>query len=219
MATDPTVALRQAVIAVARSLHGRGLTHGSTGNISIRHGEQLLITPTGSSLGTVAPGELSTVDLDGNAVAGNKPSKEAFLHAAMYRARPQARAVIHTHSTYATAVSCLPDLDERDVLPALTAYHVMRVGVVPLIGYFAPGDRRLADAAERTAVDHSALLLRNHGPVVASGALESAMDTVEELEQTAKLYLLLRGHAPLPLTAEQRLELLARTAEKEGRRS
>ena len=194
------------VVAAARSLFDRGLTHGSTGNISVRVPEGMLITPTGSSLGTVT--ELSLVDLGGAHHSGPKPSKEAFLHAAMLRARPDAGAVVHTHSTYATAVSCMDGLDEADVLPPLTAYFAMRVGRLPLLPYFAPGDQRLAGVAETAARTHSALLLRNHGPIVAAATLSAALDAVEELEETAKLFLLLRGVPVRPLTEAQRADLL-----------
>lgn len=193
------------ILAAARSLFSRGLTHGSTGNLSVRVPEGILITPTGSSLGTVS--ELSLVDTEARHLSGPKPSKEAFLHAAMLRARPDAGAVVHTHSTHATAVSCMDELDESDVLPPLTAYFAMRVGRLPLLPYFAPGDQRLAGAAETAARTHSALLLRNHGPIVAGATLSAALDAVEELEETAKLYLLLRGVPVRPLTASQRADL------------
>jgi ribulose-5-phosphate 4-epimerase/fuculose-1-phosphate aldolase len=194
---------RRSIVAAARSLFDRKLTHGSTGNISVRCGEYILVTPTGSSLGTVAADELSTIDLNGNHLAGPQPSKEAFLHAATLRARPTATAVVHTHSTYAAAVSCLAGLDPDDALPPLTAYFAMRVGRLPLLPYHAPGDATLEQLAEDTARDASAMLLANHGPVVAGLTLTAAMDAVEELEETAKLFLLLTGHPTRPLTVEQ----------------
>ncbi len=181
------------LIAAARSLYSRLLTHGSTGNLSIRTPDGILVTPTGSSLGTVERGDLSVIDLRGTHVDGPKPSKEAFLHAAILRARPQANAVVHTHSTHLAAVSCLADLDYEDALPPLTAYFAMRVGRLRALPYFAPGDDRLGPTAEEAARDRSALLLRNHGPIVAGVSLAQAMDALEELEETAKLFLLLRG--------------------------
>ncbi|WP_449409019.1 3-oxo-tetronate 4-phosphate decarboxylase [Microbacterium maritypicum] len=194
---------RTAVIRAARSLFDRGLTHGSTGNVSLRTGDGVLVTPTGSSLGTVTEDDLSLIDASGAHLAGPRPSKEAFLHAAVLRARPSARAVVHTHSTHAAAVSCLRDLDETDALPPLTAYFAMRVGRLPLLPYHAPGDDALEGIAEAAARTQTALLLRNHGPVVAGASLSAAMDALEELEETAKLFLLLRGMPTRPLTAAE----------------
>ena len=194
---------REDVIRAARSLFDRGLTHGSTGNISVRGEGGILVTPTGSSLGTVSVDELALIDETGRHLSGPAPSKEAFLHAAVLRARPDSQAVVHTHSTHAAAVSCLAGLDPSDALPPLTAYFAMRIGRLPLLPYHAPGDDALETLAERTARDNVALLLSNHGPVVAGATLSSAMDALEELEETAKLFLLLRGTATRPLTPAQ----------------
>ena len=191
---------REAIVLAARSLFSRSLTHGSTGNLSVRVGDRVIVTPTGSSLGTVVESELSVIDLDGAHVDGPKPSKEAFLHAAVLRARPSATAVVHTHSTYSAAVSCLANVDRDNVLPPLTAYFAMRIGKLPLLPYHAPGDTSLGSVAEAAAVDHLALLLANHGPVVTGTSLAAAMDALEELEETAKLFLLLRGHETRPLS-------------------
>jgi ribulose-5-phosphate 4-epimerase/fuculose-1-phosphate aldolase len=203
-------AQRDTIIAAARSIFGRRLSHGNTGNISMRAGEHILVTPTGSSLGTVTAEDLSLIDTNGRLLEGRKPSKEAFLHAAMLRSRNDSVAVIHTHSTYSAAVSCLAGLDPDDALPPLTAYFAMRVGRLPLLPYFAPGDRDIEDVAHRLAVHHSALLLSNHGPIVAGGTMLEAMDALEELEETAKIFLLLQGLNTRPLTAEQRSSLLPR---------
>ena len=186
---------REEIVAAARSLFARGLTHGSTGNLSRRVGDRILVTPTGSSLGTVDPGQLSVIDPAGRPLAGPAPSKEAFLHAAMLRARPDAAAVVHTHSTHAAAVSCLDGLDPENALPPLTAYFTMRIGRLPLVPYHAPGDAALEPLAEELARRHAALLLSNHGPVVAGATLRAALDAAEELEETAKLFLLLHGRA------------------------
>jgi ribulose-5-phosphate 4-epimerase/fuculose-1-phosphate aldolase len=196
-------ALRLSVVSAARSIFTRNLTHGSTGNISVRHENTIFVTPTGSSLGTVEPDDLSVIALDGSHVGGPKPSKESFLHAAVLRARPTASAVVHTHSTYSAAVSCLDGLDPSDALPPLTAYFAMRIGRLPLLPYHAPGDDTLEALAEETARDHLALLLSNHGPVVAGASLNAAMDAIEELEETAKLFLLLNGHKTRPLSRDQ----------------
>lgn len=194
---------RAQIIAAARSIFTRSLTHGSTGNISLRVDDRILVTPTGSSLGTVEPEDLSVISLNGEHLDGAKPSKEAFLHAAMLRARPQDSAVIHTHSTYSAAVSCLDGIDPENALPPLTAYFVMRIGQLPLLPYHAPGDDSLEHVAESTARTHRALLLSNHGPVVAGRSLSATMDALEELEETAKLYLLLQNHHVRPLSPAQ----------------
>ncbi|WP_405792695.1 class II aldolase/adducin family protein [Streptomyces sp. NBC_01506] len=198
---------RGLLIATARAVAARSLTHGSTGNVSVRAGEHILVTPTGSSLATVRADELSVIDTDGNPVSGPKPSKEAFLHAAMLRARPRDGAVVHTHSTYATAVSCLSDVDPDDVLPPLTAYYAMRVGRLPMVPYFPPGDSRLAAVTEALAGEHAALLLSNHGPVAAAPDPGRALEAAQEIEETAKIFLLLRGAAVRPLTPPQRRAL------------
>jgi len=194
---------RDDVVNAARSLFSRNLTHGSTGNISVRVDGGMLITPTGSSLGTVQPEDLSLIGLGGEHIDGPKPSKEAFLHAAVLRARPLDTAVIHTHSTHSAAVSCLAELDPEDAIPPLTAYFAMRIGRLPLLPYHAPGDNSLGRLAENTARNHRALLLSNHGPVVAGTSLTSAMDALEELEETAKLFLLLHGRNVSPLSRAQ----------------
>lgn len=194
---------REQIVQAARSIFARSLTHGSTGNISVRVDDRVYVTPTGSSLGTVLPEELSVIDLTGRHVDGAKPSKESFLHAAVLRARPSATAVVHTHSTYAAAVSCLDGLDSDDALPPLTAYFAMRIGRLPLLPYHAPGDSSLEQIAEAAAANNLALLLSNHGPIVAGTSLTAALDALEELEETAKLFLLLRGLPTRPLTRDQ----------------
>ena len=196
-------AVGRALADAAHSAFARGLTHGSTGNISVRAGDRVLMTPTGSSLGTVTADGLSVVDLSGRHLDGPAPTKESFLHLAMLRARPDAGAVVHTHSTHAAAVSCVADLDPADVLPPYTAYYAMRVGRMPLVPYFPPGDRRLGDVAEKLAPAHRALLLANHGPIVAGASVAAAMDAAEEIEETARLFFLLRGQDTRPLSADQ----------------
>jgi ribulose-5-phosphate 4-epimerase/fuculose-1-phosphate aldolase len=203
-------ALREAICDLGRSMFDRGLTHGSTGNISAKLDDGWLLTPTGSSLGRLDPARLSRLDWDGRLVAGDPPSKEAFLHLAMYRVRAQNGAVVHLHSTHSVAVSVLADVDPADVLPPLTAYYVMRIGSLPLVPYYAPGDMALADAVRGLASRHHALLLANHGPVVGGSSLSAAADAVEELEATAKLYLLLQGRRIRALSDEQVAELRRR---------
>ncbi len=195
--------LRRTLVDAGESLVERSLTHGRTGNLSFRSGDEIIVTPTGVSLGQLSARDLSRVTLDGQRRSGPNPSKEWFLHAAMYRARPDAAAVIHLHSTHSVAVSCLEDVDPANALPPLTAYYAMRVGTLPMLPYHPPGDTALGPLAEQAAAGHAALLLANHGPIVAAGSIAEALDVVEELEETAKLHLLLRGAATRPLTPEQ----------------
>lgn len=199
--------LRERVVSLAKSLFDRGLTFGSTGNISVRVDDGWLMTPTGSSMGSLDPASLSRLDADGALVSGDPPTKEAFLHQCMYGSRPAAGAVVHLHSTHSVAVSCMDGIDESDVLPPLTAYYVMRVGTLPLIPYHPPGDVDLAKAVREMASRHHAVLLANHGPVVAGRSLEDAVYATEELEETAKLFLALRGQRARPLTKDQAEEI------------
>ncbi len=203
--------LRDDIATVGRSLFDRSLTFGSTGNISARLANgDVLMTPTNASLGDLDPARLSRFTAEGVHVDGDKPTKEAFLHQCMYCQQKMSGAVVHLHSTYAVAVSVLDDVDPADVLPPLTAYYVMRVGTLPLVEYFPPGDPALAAAVADKAKDSHAVLLANHGPVVAGKTLREAQYATEELEETAKLHLLLRPHAIRPLTSAQRAELLSR---------
>ena len=198
---------RDAIVAVARSLFERGYGCGSSGNISLHLDDGLLITPTNSSLGSLDPARLSRLDATGRHLAGDPPSKEAFLHLAMYRQRPAERAVVHLHATHSVAVACLEEVDPANVLPPLTPYYVARIGSLPLVPYFRPGDPSLAAAITAYAARHHALLLANHGPVVAGPSLEAASYMAEELEETAKLYLLLRNERFRCLTPAQVAEL------------
>jgi ribulose-5-phosphate 4-epimerase/fuculose-1-phosphate aldolase len=195
--------LREQICDLGRSIYDRGLTHGSTGNISAKCEDGWLLTPTGSNLGRLDPARLSKLDWNGKLLSGDPPSKENFLHLAMYQERERNQAVIHLHSTHSVAVSVIDGLDPNDLLPLLTAYYVMRIGSLPLVPYFAPGDMALADAVRGYAGRHHALLLANHGPVVGGSSLAAAADAVEELEATAKLFLMLQGHRCRPLNAEQ----------------
>ncbi len=203
-------ALRDDICELGRSIFERGLTHGSTGNISARCADGWLLTPTGSNLGRLDPARLAKLDWQGKPMSGDPPSKENFLHLAMYQERERNQAVIHLHSTHSVAVSVLDDVDAADVLPPLTAYYIMRIGSLPLVPYFAPGDMRLAQAVRGFAGRHHALLLANHGPVVAGASLAAAADAVEELEATAHLYLLLQGRRLRPLTPAQAADLRRR---------
>lgn len=203
--------LREQIAAFGKSLFDRGLTMGSSGNISVRLDDGgWLMTPTNACLGRLDPARIACLDRDGRLVDGDAPTKESFLHRAMYDERPQSGAVVHLHSTHSVAVSCLPDVDPCNCIPPLTAYYVMRVGRLPLVPYHVPGDPALGDAVRGLAGQHSAVLLANHGPVVAGRSLEAAVYATEELEETARLYLLLRGCHPSVLSTEQVAELEAR---------
>ncbi len=202
--------VRDEIVRLAKSLHDRGLTFGSSGNISTRADGGWLMTPTNASLGSLDPARLSRLDDDGALLSGDPPTKEAFLHLAMYRERSDARAVVHLHSTHAVAVSCLDGLDPEEVIPPITAYYVMRVGRLMLVPYYPPGDESLAGAVREIAAKHHSMLLANHGPVVAGKALDAAVYAIEELEETAKLFLLLQGRTTRILTPAQVAELTAR---------
>ena len=195
--------LREEICLVGKSLFERGLTFGSSGNLSARVGDGWVMTPTNVSLGRLDPARLAKLDDAGRHVSGDKPTKETFLHMGMYRRRDTARAVVHLHSTYSVAVSCLADVDPADAIPPITAYYVMRVGRLPLVPYYRPGDAALGPAVEALADKHHAVLLANHGPVVAGTSLDAAVNAIEELEETAKLHLLLHGRRVRTLTDEQ----------------
>lgn len=202
--------LREEIAEHGRGLYDRAHAQGTSGNISARLEDGILVTPTNSCLGMIDPADVSKVDWQGRHIAGQKPSKEAFLHLLMYQQRPQDNAVIHLHATYSTAVSCCDGLDEADVLPPLTPYYVMKVGKLPLVPYFAPGDRELAEAVAASAKEHHAVLLANHGPVVSGPNLNVARHAFEELEETAKLFLLLQNLKTRPLTTDQVADLKRR---------
>ncbi len=200
--------LRETMARLAKSLFDRGFTVGSSGNISAVLDDGLLITPTNSCFGFLDPARISKLDRAGNHVAGDKPSKEIFLHQAFYETRPGTGAVVHLHSTYATAVSCLADTDPEDCIPPLTPYVVMRVGRVKLLPYIKPGDPGMGAMIRDLKGSHACVLLANHGPVVAAKTLENAVYASEELEETAKLVLLMRGQKARLLTGENVAELI-----------
>lgn len=195
---------------LAASLFARGFSVGSAGNISARLADGYLMTPTNSSLGRLEPDRLSKLDLDFRHVGGDKPSKEVFMHRAFYRTRDDAGAVVHLHSTQATAVSCLPDVDVDNPIPPLTPYFVMRVGRrMPVVRYYRPGDPDMEPAIAAAAQGARAVLLANHGPVVSGKTLTDAVYAAEELEEAAKLFLMLRTASPRLLTVDQVDDLLS----------
>ncbi len=202
--------LREQICSIAASMFARGLTAGSSGNISARLGDgRLLVTPTGSSFGALDPARLSLFDGEGRLVDGDKPTKEMPLHSAFYETRgARTGAVVHLHSSHSVAVSLLPDIDPDSVFKPLTAYSIMRLGKVKLLPYIRPGVPAMGDAVRGLAGKRSAVLLAHHGPVVAGKDLEAAAYAMEELEETAKLTLLTQGLRPKILADDQIRELV-----------
>jgi 3-dehydro-4-phosphotetronate decarboxylase len=201
--------LRILLAELAASLFARGYAVGSAGNISAKLEDGYLMTPTNSSLGRLDPARISKLAPDFSHIGGDKPSKEVFMHRAVYRARPEAGAVVHLHSTMATAVSCLEDVDPAAPIPPLTPYFVMRVGgSLPVVPYYRPGNPEMEPAIYEAAKDAKALLLANHGPVVSGASLIDAVYAAEELEESARLFLLLRGQKMRLLTPAQQADLL-----------
>jgi ribulose-5-phosphate 4-epimerase/fuculose-1-phosphate aldolase len=203
---NETVA-REQIVAYGKSLFERGLSAGSSGNISVRVQDGWLITPTNCSLGALEAGRLSRLDADGRHIGGDPPSKEAFLHRCLYERRQGAGAIVHLHATHSAAVSCMSGLDSADCIPPLTPYYLMKIGRLPLVPYHRPGDPRVGELIGDLAGRHAAVLLANHGPVVSGATLEAAVNAIEELEETAKLFLLLRAVPVRTLTAADIEEL------------
>ncbi|UDQ87983.1 aldolase [Xanthobacter autotrophicus] len=196
--------LREEICRFGRSLFERGLTPGSSGNISLRLDDGgWLVTPTNASLGFLDPARISRLDAAGRLLSGDPPTKEIPLHSALYETRGTARAIVHLHSTHSVALTMLPEIDPRAALPPMTPYYLMRAGQTALLPYYRPGDPAVADAIRGLAGRYTSVLLANHGPVVAGDTLEAAVFATEELEETAKLYLLLRGLNPRYLSPSQ----------------
>ena len=196
--------LREQICLLAKSMFDRGLTFGSSGNISVRCDDgKLLVTPTESCLGRLDPVRISLLDTNGVLLSGDKPTKEMPLHTAFYESRSKAGAIVHLHSSHSVALSTLPVEDTANFLPPLTAYSIMRLGKVALLPYFRPGDRAVAQAIMDLEGRHSAVMLAKHGPVVAGRGLEEAVFAIEELEETSKLALMLRGMPAIGLDQAQ----------------
>ncbi|MBD8513633.1 aldolase [Photobacterium sp. CAU 1568] len=194
-------ALREEMVTLARSMFERGYATGGAGNLSLKLPDgNFLTTPTGSSFGRLVAERLSVVDIDGNHLSGDRPSKEIAFHLAIYRNSPDCNAIVHLHSTYLTALSCLEGLDSDNAIKPFTPYYVMRVGQLPVIPYLRPGDPQIATELANRAADYRAFLLANHGPVITGTDLRDAVDNAEELEETAKLALMLDGKAIRYLT-------------------
>jgi len=196
--------LRETICLLAKSMFDRGLTGGSTGNISARTEDGgLLVSPTGTSFGRLDPARLSRFDADGNFVSGDQPTTEMPLHSAFYDTRSTAGAVVHLHSCHSVALSMMPDVDPDNFLPPMTPYSIMKLGKVTLLPFFMPGDPAMGDAVRGLAGKRSAVMLANHGPVVAGKDIEAACNAIEELEDTAKLAIMMRGYRAKMLTPEQ----------------
>ena len=203
--------LREQICLLAKSMFDRGLTSGSTGNISARtHDGGLLVSPTGTSFGRLDPSRLSRFDSRGKHIGGDQPTKEMPLHSAFYESRGSANAVVHLHSCHAVALSLFPDANEDNFLPALTPYAIMQLGKVKLLPYFLPGDPAMGEAVRGLAGKRSAVMLANHGPVVAGKDIEAACNAIEELEATAKLAVLMRGVDARLLDKNQIAQLVSR---------
>lgn len=192
------------------SFYDRGYAFGSTGNCSVRVGDRIWITPTGRPLKGLTPERLACIDLEGKTLNENRPSKELPFHLAVYRRREDAQAIVHLHSTYAVALSCLESLDAEQPLPPITPYYFMRVAPLAVLPYFRPGSPALAETVELAAASHNTMLFRNHGMTCLGSNLNEAVDRAEELEETARLYFLLRGERVRHLTPDE-IEELRRT--------
>ncbi|AWK84052.1 aldolase [Photobacterium damselae] len=203
--------IRQQIVELALSMFNRGYATGGSGNLSVKlPNGYFLATPTGSSFGRLVADELSVVDDKGNLISGKKASKEVTFHLELYRNNPNCNAVVHLHSTYLTALSCLNDLDPHNAIKPFTPYYVMRIGQMPVIPYLRPGHPQIAQELGKLAADYRAFLLANHGPVVTGIDLEDAINNAEELEETAKLMFLLKDHSIRYLTKDEVSDLLER---------
>ncbi|MCR9236318.1 MAG: aldolase [Alphaproteobacteria bacterium] len=204
-------ALREHICLLAKSMFDRGLTGGSTGNISAKTADGgLLVSPTGTSFGRLDPGRLSRFDHSGQFLDGDPPTKEMPLHTAFYDTRSAAGAVVHLHSCHSVALSMMPDADPDNFLPPLTPYGIMKLGKVQLLPFFLPGDAAMGQAVRGLAGKRSAVMLANHGPVVAAKDVEAACNAIEELEDTARLAMMTRGLQPKGLTPAQVKEVVTR---------
>jgi ribulose-5-phosphate 4-epimerase/fuculose-1-phosphate aldolase len=196
--------LREQICLLAKSMFDRGLTGGSTGNISARTEDGgLLVSPTGTSFGRLDPARLSRFDAKGQLISGDQPTKEMPLHTAFYGTRSTAGAVVHLHACHSVAWSMMPEVDEDNFLPPLTPYAIMKLGKVKLLPFFMPGDPAMGDAVRGLAGKRAAVMLANHGPVVAGKDIEAACNAIEELEDTARLAMMMRGYDARALSPEQ----------------
>jgi len=200
--------LRQELVRYARSMYQRGYSSGGAGNISLKLPDgNVLATPTTSSCGDLDRDTLSKGATTGELLAGEKASKEILMHLAIYRQRPQCGGIVHLHSPWLTALSCLPGLDKENALPPITPYYVMRIGKLPVVRYLRPGSPVIAEEVEKLAVEHNAMLLANHGPIISGKNIREAVFNAEELEETARLYFMLKPFGMNTLTPDNVAEL------------
>ncbi|WP_022940324.1 aldolase [Psychromonas hadalis] len=203
--------LRSQMVTLALSMFERGYATGAAGNLSLKLPDgNYLTTPTGSSFGRLVAEELSVVNIDGEHISGNKPSKEVAFHLALYRNKPDCNAIVHLHSTYLTALSCLEGLDVNNAIKAFTPYFVMRIGELPVIPYLRPGDPKIVEELVKRVANHRAFLLANHGSVITGTDFIDAVDNAEELEETAKLIFLLENKAVRYLSHDEITDLKGR---------
>ncbi|MBU2413497.1 aldolase [Marinomonas sp. A3A] len=203
--------LRQQMVDLARSMFDRGYATGGAGNLSLKlPNGHFLATPTGSSFGRLVAEDLSVVDKDGNHLSGKRPSKEVAFHLAIYEKDPNCNAIVHLHSTYLTALSCLENLDPSNAIKAFTPYYVMRVGELPVVPYYRPGSPHIAEDLAKLAGKYRAFLLANHGPIITGSDFLDAVDNAEELEETAKLFFLLANKPTRYLTDDEVTDLKGR---------
>lgn len=198
--------VREEICTTGASLYQRGYTVGSAGNISARLDDGWLITPTDACLGRLDPAAIAKVDLAGNAVSGGSPSKTLALHRGIYARNAQIRGIVHTHSTHLVALTLAGVWSEADVLPPITPYYVMKVGHIPLIRYRRPGDPQVAAQIAALADSVRGVLLERLGPVVWERSVAQASYALEELEETARLWLMTNPR-PEPLDAAALEEL------------
>ncbi|MEM1301950.1 MAG: aldolase [Pseudomonadota bacterium] len=203
--------LREQICILSKSLFDRGLTGGSSGNISARTEDGgLLVSPTGTSFGRLDPARLSRFDASGTLIDGDPPTKEMPLHTAFYDTRAEAGAVVHLHSCHSVALSMVPGLDPDNFLPALTPYAIMKLGKVALLPFFLPGDPAMGDAVRALGGKRAAVMLANHGPVVSAKSVEAACYAIEEFEDTARIAMMLQGIKANGLTDDQVQALVTR---------
>jgi ribulose-5-phosphate 4-epimerase/fuculose-1-phosphate aldolase len=181
------------LIHAGQALVAAGLSPGSSGNVSVRDGDRILMSGTGTRLGALAPEDVAVLDADGTYLSGAKPSKEVSLHLALYAKNPTHTAVVHVHSPYAVAVSCLAPWSDHSAVPPLTPYSLMRVGQVPLLPFAAPGDPAMGELITDSPHAFRAALLSNHGAVASGEDLERAVDSSVELEEACRITVLTEG--------------------------
>jgi ribulose-5-phosphate 4-epimerase/fuculose-1-phosphate aldolase len=200
-------ALREEICRIGQSLYARGYTVGSAGNISARLDDGYLITPTDACLGFLDPARISKVDLKGEQISGDRASKAVRLHRAIYETDASLNGVVHTHSTHLVAMSILAGVSSHTILDAITPYHVMKAGRIPLIPYHRPGDPAVIDLVKPLVRDVRGVMLSRIGPTFWHENISNAAFAIEEAEETAKLFFMTRGHALPPLSETQVDEL------------